>query len=280
MKNKALRIEPLTSGLIPLLNDYLMRDALTNVLVLRDLNYPWLRKDSKFWIALKDKQIEGSLLIFHEKHHKPRFLAIWLNGSREAVQELLGVIKVSKAIFHVIPEHADLVEKKFLLASKVPAELMAVKKGKARICTHHPVKMIRTGSRLKERLRLENIRITKKALRDVRERDKVQEDIYRYGIFVGKELGSITSLAKVTDKIYNIGWTFTKREHRRKGFATSTLSRAVRDGFEKRGAELITLFVLSANLPAKHVYKKIGFRKVREMTWFDLGTGLLRKSLE
>jgi predicted GNAT family acetyltransferase len=152
---------------------------------------------------------------------------------------------------------------------------MILERGNENVIIYHLVKKIRRGSYLRERTRLLGARLTRKSLEELKKREKASGN-QPYCAFVDKKIVSITHLAPVVNGVWLIGWTFTKREYRNRGFATSVVSYAVRDVIERRNAKRIVLFVIRENFPAKRVYEKVGFRRYKEMVWFDLNTGLLR----
>jgi len=61
-------------------------------------------------------------------------------------------------------------------------------------------------------------------------------------------------------------------ELRKYGFATQATYGVTKEALEK--VEAAILFVRSDNYPAIKVYEKIGYRKIDERLWVDVGTGL------
>jgi hypothetical protein len=69
-----------------------------------------------------------------------------------------------------------------------------------------------------------------------------------------------------------IGGVYTHPNHRNKGYATLATSTVTEEALKH--AETAALFVRSDNLPAIRVYEKIGYKKIGEKLWVDMGTGL------
>lgn len=69
-----------------------------------------------------------------------------------------------------------------------------------------------------------------------------------------------------------VGRVYTRPEYRNSGFATQVTYALTKEALEK--ASFAVLFVRSDNYPAIRVYTKIGYRKIDERIWFDMGTGV------
>ncbi|MGB8781077.1 MAG: GNAT family N-acetyltransferase, partial [Candidatus Bathyarchaeia archaeon] len=65
---------------------------------------------------------------------------------------------------------------------------------------------------------------------------------------------------------------YTDPNYRNKGYALLATSAVTEEAL--RQAEAAALFVRSDNYPAIRVYEKIGYRKIGERLWIDVGTGL------
>ena len=93
-----------------------------------------------------------------------------------------------------------------------------------------------------------------------------------YGIFVKNELVSYAGSFIQLPQIWMIGGVYTAPDHRNKGYASLATSAVTKEALRK--AEKAALFVRSDNLPAISVYEKIGYRKIGEKLWIDVGTGI------
>jgi len=72
--------------------------------------------------------------------------------------------------------------------------------------------------------------------------------------------------------IWMIGGVYTQPTRRNKRYATLATSAITEEALGS--AEAAALFVRSDNYPAVSVYEKIGYRKIGEKVWVDVGTGL------
>jgi hypothetical protein len=68
-----------------------------------------------------------------------------------------------------------------------------------------------------------------------------------------------------------IGGVYTLPNHRNKGYATLATSAITQEALEN--SEAAALFVRSDNYPAIKAYGKIGYKKIGEKLWVDVGTG-------
>ena len=93
-----------------------------------------------------------------------------------------------------------------------------------------------------------------------------------YGTFVENELVSYAGSFIQLPQIWMIGGVYTAPDHRNKGYASLATSAVTKEALRK--AEKAALFVRSDNLPAISVYEKIGYRKIGEKMWIDVGTGM------
>ena len=270
-----LDVKPLTDELIDSFDRNLRRDPLTNVFHILDLHDPRERKRSEFYVALRDDEIEGKLRVYHGLG----IASVWIRGSEEAALRLLEAVKIpNQAVFQVDHELSDLIRREFSITAEYPTEVMVLKRDEQRFFIEHDVEELREEHAI-DYLRL--FRGYHPSVGAIKEEEirKFRRGLKRrnvYGIFVDGSLVSTTFLAQfpTLEGVRWIGFTFTKEKHRGRRFATSLVSKAVSDAFQNPGVRHVGLIVRSTNLPAKHVYGKVGFRKHRELAWLSLNTDM------
>lgn len=103
-------------------------------------------------------------------------------------------------------------------------------------------------------------------------RQRLERDIV-FGVFNDNILGSVASLVARLPEMAVIMGVETLQEFRGKGYATVATSAATREALTT--SESCALFVRSDNLSAVHIYENLGYRKVGEELWVDIGTGLV-----
>jgi RimJ/RimL family protein N-acetyltransferase len=93
-----------------------------------------------------------------------------------------------------------------------------------------------------------------------------------YGVSKDEVMVSYAGSFIQMPQIWMIGGVYTDPKYRNKGYALLATSAVTKEALEK--AEMAALFVRSDNHPAISVYEKIGYRKIGEKLWVDVGTGL------
>jgi predicted GNAT family acetyltransferase len=93
-----------------------------------------------------------------------------------------------------------------------------------------------------------------------------------YGVFRKGALVSVAGTWAETEEGWIIGGVCTSPSHRGMGLATMATSAVTAQAL--KNTRQSTLFVVSSNKPAIRVYEKLGYRKVGERLWVDLGTGI------
>lgn len=93
-----------------------------------------------------------------------------------------------------------------------------------------------------------------------------------YGVFIDGELVSSAASFIQLPEVWLIGGVYTHPNHRNNGYATWATSAITEEALKK--ADSASLFVRKDNFSAIRVYKKIGYRKIGEKIWVDVGTGL------
>jgi ribosomal protein S18 acetylase RimI-like enzyme len=101
--------------------------------------------------------------------------------------------------------------------------------------------------------------------------ERLAKDIV-FGVFSDDSLASVASVAARLPEMAVIMGVETLQEFRGRGLATVVCSAATREAL--KSSESCELFVRSDNSAAIHVYEKLGYSKVGEELWIDIGTGL------
>ncbi len=102
--------------------------------------------------------------------------------------------------------------------------------------------------------------------------ERLQRDLV-FGVFSDDSLASVASVVARLPRMAVILGVETLQEFRGKGYATVVTSAATREALKH--SESCSLFVRSDNSKAIHIYRKLGFTKVGEDLWLDVGTGLV-----
>jgi len=92
-----------------------------------------------------------------------------------------------------------------------------------------------------------------------------------FGVFDDGTLVAVASLGALLPDMAVIMAVETLKESRRKGHGTAVVSATVREALNHSKA--CSLWVASENAEAVSLYRKLGFKKVGDVLWADIGTG-------
>ncbi len=250
-----------------ILLDYLHRDVARHAFALFDLNAAF--QDSEFYVAASGGRICGYLLIY--KGTALRYPSIIIDAELEAAETLLTLLPDEKAILFCPRELLAFVRTRVKDSGVYQETQMAIRKGEERLIQNNPARRLTlddAGSLATLYSEMGN------ANRQV-EPEPIRRQLALnpfYGIYDGGKLVSVAGLYVLMPEVCVIGGVFTHSAHRGRGFAKMTTSAVLECAFRISG--LATLYVRSDNQPAIRVYEQLGFGKVGERFWVDLGTGL------
>ncbi len=92
-----------------------------------------------------------------------------------------------------------------------------------------------------------------------------------YGVFDEERLVAVGGTHIRSKDLCLLGGIYTAKDHRMRGYAAQVTSAVTKEAL--REAPIVSLLVVSTNRPAIRLYEKLGYRKVAEWTWMDVGTG-------
>jgi RimJ/RimL family protein N-acetyltransferase len=217
------------------------------------------------YAAEKDGILEGYILTYRALE----FPSVVLECDGRIAPELLEYAPRDHFIMHALPHLLPIIESKFPDSKHYVENWMLVKKGEAQFFRSERVHKLNEtdGSKLASLLS------SRKDRSEESER-KYAEWIRKmplYGVFVNDELVSYAGSFIQTKEIWMTGGVYTHLDHRNRGYATLATSAITEEALGKSDAA--ALFVRSDNYPAVRAYEKIGYRKIGEKLWVDVGTG-------
>jgi len=170
------------------------------------------------------------------------------------------------------PQHLlSIIENKFPTAKHYVESWMLVKKNEATIFKSSKVRKLRgleDAQKLTMLLSTRNNRLSRNLTKYLSWISRMPV----YGVFIDNELVSYAGSFLQLPQIWMIGGVYTHPNHRSKGYATLATSAITEEAL--RNADSASLFVRVDNYPAIKVYEKIGYKKISEKLWIDVGTGL------
>lgn len=242
--------------------EYLLRNKSENAILLYDLEilYP---NEVDFFLALNDKrEIVGLYLKWFGVPSSP---SIHLRAENVEIAEgLMKRIKYNKNFRIVSPRiYSKIVEKRFKkYVSKDNLYFMTLD-----LSTFNPHRSITFETR---KLSNEDRSKIEKLFEGSTETDKglekwvlssLEKEIF-FGCFENDVLCSIAGTLFQYEEFAMIGNVFTKKEYRRRGFATNVLL-SLFDFLSQQGFKEIQLYVVE-NSPAHKLYKKLGFKEKKK----------------
>jgi RimJ/RimL family protein N-acetyltransferase len=243
--------------------DQLRLDVITHVFAFYDLQYD--QENTTMRLAVENSDLRGYILTYHALD----FPSVVLECNSGDAAKLLEYAPRDKFIMHA-PQHLlPIIESKFPESTHYVENWMLVKKGKAKFFQSDHVRRLKEadGSKLASILSSRKDRPNQP---EKRYSDWIKKKPM-YGVFVNGELVSYAGSFIQTSEVWMIGGVYTPPDHRNKGYATLVTSAITREALEK--SEAAALFVRSDNYPAIRTYAKIGYEKISEKLWVDVGTG-------
>jgi predicted GNAT family acetyltransferase len=195
--------------------------------------------------------------------------SVVLDAISNAAEKLITYAPENKFVLHTLPNLLPIVKRRYPEAKCYIENWMLVRKSEA---TFFKSRIVRKLSAV-DAVRLAELLSNGNNL--LRAEEKRYEEWIRknptYGVFIDKRLVSYASSFLQLPQVWMIGGVYTRPELRNKGYATLVTSAVTEEALNK--AENAALFVGSNNYPAIKVYEKIGYKKIGERVWVDVGTG-------
>jgi RimJ/RimL family protein N-acetyltransferase len=211
------------------------------------------REATEILLALEEERIDGMMLVYNER-------IVQLRGSNEAAEAFLERLDLDKIEIQSPKKHKQLILKKYkpTLGQSHEMMLMVVHKGEEELHMRHPAVELDAAD-------------VEKMVEIMRDADpEYWGDVTGERILEGMSKGANWLGIKVNENLVSIGmsrlteWTglvgvaATHEEHRNRGYATSIVSRLVKEILER--LPLAMIYVLADNPPAIRAYKKVGFK--------------------
>ena len=254
-----MKITPLNQSLEPIFWNHISKDIPHYFF----FAYDWknLRDKTEIQLAIEENKIEGMMLIYANS-------IVQIRGSCKAVEKLMEKLNLEKIELQAEEKHEQLVLKKYKPIETQKLVLMTLKRGEEKIKIKHPVTRLDVSDAESIAALMRNAdpnywgTVTKQQIAEGMKRSNW------FGIKVNNEIAAVGSLL-LTDWAGLIGVVATHKNYRKRGYATSVVSKIAKQILEKLPLALI--YVLSNNLPAIRVYEKVGFRQYK--TYFFMKEG-------
>jgi ribosomal protein S18 acetylase RimI-like enzyme len=244
--------------------DCLRLDVVKHAFAFNDIQYEPER--TTMYATFENGSLKGYILIYTAMD----FQSVVLECEENLAAKLIDYAPENHFIIHTSPDMLTIIRSRFPRAKHYLENWMLVKKGEAsffkselarRLCTEDD------AARLAHLLSTREDRPsgTVKKYMDLISKMPV------YGVFMNDELVSYAGSFIQLPQVWMIGGVYTHPNHRNKGYSTLATSAVTQEAL--KSSETAALFVRSDNYAAIRVYEKIGYRKIGDKLWVDVGTG-------
>jgi HAD superfamily hydrolase (TIGR01549 family) len=263
--NLTLTVEKVDENNIQRILDYLRSDVIRHVFALYDIQYA--PEHTTAYAAFEKGTPKGYILIYTAMEYP----SVILEGETNIAKKLIEYAPKSKFIMHAHPNLLPTVKIGFPSAKHYVEDWMLVRKGEASYFHSENVRKLHTEEDASSLAMLIESRKDHNAESIKRYFDWISK-MPLYGVFINSELVSYAGSLVQLPQIWMIGGVYTNPKHRNKGYATLATSAITKEAL--KNADTAALFVRSDNHPAIKAYEKIGYSKIGEKLWVDVGTGL------
>jgi ribosomal protein S18 acetylase RimI-like enzyme len=244
----------------------LRSNLLHNLFVIYDLLYK-PEKTTIYAAYNSSDSLKGHLLIYKGFATLP--LAARLDGEGKHTQKLLELLSNEKLVLFCPPNLLNIVKKKFPEACCYPEYQMYVAKGEERLVIPNLAEMLKP-----EHAPLLSELYSSGEPAFIRSEERCRDLLEKSGVYGAFERGKLVSAAISVKRLPEVGEVtsvLTRPKNRGRGFGTMVTSAATEDVL--RHADGSNLYVRADNKPAIKVYEKLGYKKIDEWYWIDIGTG-------
>lgn len=242
----------------------LRSDVIRYVFAFYDIQFE--PKNTRMYVAFKNERLKGYILIYTGME----FPSVVLECDSGLAAKLIRYAPENRFIMHIPPSLLPAVKKRLPQAKHYVEDWMIVKQGET---SYSRSKLVRRLLNKDDASKLAMLRSTQED-RPRRTVEKQLDWISKmpvYGVFIRNDLVSFAGSFVQLPHVWMIGGVYTHPNHRSKGYATLATSAVTEEAMKH--AEAAALFVRSDNYPAIRVYEKIGYKKLGERLWVDVGTG-------
>jgi RimJ/RimL family protein N-acetyltransferase len=243
----------------------LVSDVVRHVFAVYDL-----QKDpqhTRTYAAFMNGNLQGYILIYAATDVP----SVILECEDNVAEKLLEHAPLNNFIVHAPPNLLPAIQKRYPDAKHYVEDWMLVPRGKAKFFRSQLVRRLHTEE---DASKLANLLMSRKD-RPVSMLKRYADWISKmpvYGVFREDKLVSYAGSFLQLPQVWLIGGVYTDAEHRNKGYATLAASAITEEALKT--ADAAVLFVRSDNHPALRAYQRIGYAKMGEKVWVDVGTGL------
>jgi RimJ/RimL family protein N-acetyltransferase len=259
-----LKVEKITENNKQSIVDFLRTDIIKHVFAFYDIHYE--PEHTTMHVAFEDKTPRGYVLFYTALE----FPSVILECEGDIAEKLIEYAPKNHFVMHAPPGLLPLIKRKYPNAKCYVEDWMLVKKDSANFVQSELVRRLKTRIDASRLLTL----LSTREDRSTEPEEKYAEQISRmpyYGVFIDGELVSYASSFLQLPQVWMIGGVYTHPKHRDKGYATLATSAVTEEAL--KNAQTAALFARKDNYPAIRAYENVGYKKIGEKVWVDVGIG-------
>lgn len=261
-----ITIEKVTKSNRKSIIEYLKSDVVKHVFAFYDIQHEF--EHTTMHVALKKEKIVGYILVFTATEVP----SVILECGADTAGKLLDCAPENRFILHTLPKNRDTVTERFPNAKTYVENWMLVRRDEATAFKSHIVRKLETKE---DAQMLATLLLGRKdrSRRIMKRYVDWAAKMPLYGVFENDQLVSYAGSFIQLPQLWMIGGVYTAPEKRNMGYALAATSAVTQEALKQAG--VAALFVRSDNYPAIRIYEKIGYRKIGEKIWIDVGTGMM-----
>jgi RimJ/RimL family protein N-acetyltransferase len=244
--------------------DSIKSDIIKHVFAFYDIQYA--SEHTTAYAAFENSNLKGYILIYTAVEPS----SVILECEPKPAEKLIAYAPRNHFIMHAPTDLLSIIKEKIPSAKHYVENWMLVRKGEADFFKSELVRKLHSkedASRFAFLLSSRKERPTG----TVENYLNLISKMPTYGVFVNNELVAYAGCFLQLPQVWMIGGVYTHPKHRNKGYSTLATSAVTEEAI--KNAETAALFVRSNNYPAIRVYEKVGYKKIGEKLWVDVGTG-------
>ena len=245
--------------------DFLKSDVIKHVFACYDIQYA--PEHTTTYAAFEDGKPKGYILIYTGSEYP----SVIMECESSTAKRLIKYAPEDTFVMHAPPNLLPIVMRRFPDAKHYVEDWMLIRKNEANFLKSESVRRLQTEEDASKLFTLLETREDRTPATVKRYFDWISK-MPLYGVFIDDKLVSYAGSFVQLPQVWMIGGVYTNPKHRNKGYATLATSAVTEEAL--KNAEAAALFVRSDNYPAIKTYEKIGYKKIGEKTWIDVGTGL------
>lgn len=249
-------------GIDPDVISYLEKDMIRNALDI------WYLQHADKRYELHVSRVNGEVRAHLSTYNTPEAIYTNLGGELKAAEELFPLVP-SKAVLMTSMTLGHLVTSKLKYDVSYVNDFMLVKRGEETLRNSDSAIRLSRKHDFEYSIFGSSFNVPPMPLEWIRE--CLNRDII-FGVLSEAKLASVASLVVWLPQVAVIMSVETKPEFRGRGLGSLVVSATVREAL--RRSESCILWVRSDNENAIGLYSALGFRKIGEELWIDIGTGL------